>query len=139
MSAIETVLVVEDDEDDFFLTQRVLRRHIPAKIVHLDNGRAAIAYLLGEGEFADRAKHALPDLVFLDLKMEQGTGHEVLAAMQSSGLHPLPRVFVLTGSNEPRDRELVKNSLVAAGYIVKPLSNEHVTKILAGVGESSQA
>ena len=130
MSLVRTVVVVDDDEDDFFLTQRALRRHVQGDILHLESGRAAIDYLAGRGRYADRSAVPLPDVMLLDLKMEQGTGHDVLAAVRENPPVPLPRIYVLTGSNEPRDRELVKSSGVAAGYIVKPLSSEHVVKIL---------
>lgn len=130
MNAIKTVLIVEDDEDDFFFTQRVLRRHTAAAIIHLQSGREAIDYFAGKGEFSDRTKFPLPELAFVDLKMEQGTGHDVLAAVRKNPPAPLPRIFVLTGSNEPRDRDLVKSSGVAAGYFVKPLSNDDVLRIV---------
>ena len=129
MSSTSTVLVVEDDEDDFFLTNRTLRRYTTGRIIHVENGRAAINYLAGHGEFADRATYPLPDVVLLDLKMTQVSGHEVLAAVRANPPDPLPRIFVLTGSNEPKDREMVKNSTVATGYIVKPLSAEHLESI----------
>jgi CheY-like chemotaxis protein len=127
---IRTILVVEDDEDDFFFTQRVLSRLVKAQVVHVQSGRAAIDYLAGEGAFADRATHPFPELVFVDLKMEQGTGHDVLASVRNRSAAARPRIFVLTGSNEPRDRELVKSSGVADGYIVKPLTADHVLRIL---------
>ena len=129
MSVDGTVLVVEDDEDDFFLTERVLRRHTSGQIFRVESGRAAIDYLSGEGNFADRKRYPLPQIMFLDLKMDQGGGHEVLAAVKQNPPLLMPRIFVLTGSNEPKDRELVKNSGVAAGYIVKPLAGEHLTSI----------
>jgi CheY-like chemotaxis protein len=130
MSVAGTVLVVEDDEDDFFLTERVLRRHTRGPILRVESGRAAIDYLTGEREFADRKLYPLPDIVFLDLKMDQGSGHDVLASVRENPPLPLPKIFVLTGSNEPKDRDLVRSSGVAAGYIVKPLSAEHLTAIL---------
>ena len=129
MSDERVVLVVEDDEDDFFLTERTLRRFTKGRIVHLESGRAAMDYLSGRGPYADRTAHPLPKLVFLDLKMDQLNGHEVLAAIRDNPPDPMPRIFVLTGSNEPKDRELVKNSGVAAGYIVKPLAVEHLISI----------
>ena len=129
MSVDRVVLVVEDDEDDFFLTERTLRRFTRDRILHVESGRAAIDYLAGKGRFADRTLHPLPHLVFLDLKMDQINGHEVLAAVRRNPPDPMPIIFVLTGSNEPKDRELVKSSGVAAGYIVKPLSTEHLTSI----------
>ncbi len=129
MSTERTVLVVEDDEDDFFLTERALRRFTRGRILHVESGRAAIDYLAGNGNFADRNVYPLPDIVFLDLKMDQVSGHDVLAAVRVNPPGAMPRIFVLTGSNEPRDREMVKDSGVASGYVVKPLSIEHLTSI----------
>lgn len=129
MSRDRTVLVVEDDEDDFFLTERALRRYTKGRILQVENGRAAIDYLVGYGDYADREKHPLPDVMFLDLKMDQVGGHEVLSAIQANPPKPMPAIFVLTGSNEPKDREMVRSSQVAAGYIVKPLSSDHLSSV----------
>ncbi len=139
MSTSETILVVEDDEDDFFFTQRALRRHTAAPIVHLANGRDAIAYITGTGHFADRAKFPAPAIVLLDLKMEGCGGHEVLAAVRKAPPDPLPQIFVLTGSNESRDRDLVRQSGLAKGFVVKPLGSEHVLEILAHLNEPPRA
>lgn len=129
MSGAHTVLVVEDDEDDFFLTERALRRYTSGRIMHVEGGRSAIEYLAGRGIYSDRQQYPVPAVVFLDLKMDQVSGHDVLAAIRGEPPNPLPRIYVLTGSNEPKDREMVKNSGVAAGYIVKPLSAEHLAAI----------
>lgn len=133
MSSGHTVLVVEDDEDDFFLTERVLRRCVDGRIIHVESGDAAIDYLSGRGVYEDREKYPIPTVVFLDLKMDQVSGHDVLAVVRTAPPDPLPRIYVLTGSNEPKDREMVRNSGVAAGYIVKPLSSEHLAAIFRPV------
>ena len=129
MSDAPKVLVVEDDEDDLFLTRRELRKVVAGTIRHVDSGREAIAYLAGEGKYADRNEHPYPDVMFLDLKMNQVTGLEVLAWVREKLPAPWPRIFVLTGSNELRDRDLVRTSGAATGYIVKPLSGEHLRAI----------
>jgi CheY-like chemotaxis protein len=130
MKEIRTIAVVEDDEDDFFFTQRALRRRTGAAIVHLQGGWEAIEYLAGTGRFSDRAKYPLPEVMLVDLKMDAGTGHDILAAIRQSPPAEMPRIYILTGSNEPRDRDLVKQSGVAHGFIVKPLSEAHVERIL---------
>jgi CheY-like chemotaxis protein len=129
MTNASDILVVEDDEDDFFLTQRVLRRFTSGRIVRVESGRAAIDYLYAQGAYTDRRRHPFPAIVFLDLKMDQGGGHEVLAALRERPVTPSPAVYVLTGSNEPKDREMVRASGVAAGYMVKPLSAAHLATI----------
>lgn len=123
------ILVVEDDDDDFFLTERVLRKITSNPIRHVETGRAAIEYLSGAGAYGDRPTFPYPDVVFLDLKLDQVSGHDVLNWVQTH-LTNRPKVFVLTGSNEPRDRELVKASGAATGYIVKPLTTAHLHSIL---------
>lgn len=123
------VLIVDDDEDDLFLTQRAVAQFVTEPIVHVDSGRAAIDYLAGAGDFADRARYPKPEVVFLDLKMNDLSGHDVLQWVRQNMGADAPRIFVLTGSNEPRDRQRVQNSGAAVGYIVKPLSPEHVQAI----------
>ena len=129
MNNVPQVIVVEDDEDDFFLTQRELRKFVDGTIIHLESGRAAIDYLAGQGPYADRTAFPLPEVMFLDLKMNQMNGIEVLQWVRATLPDRAPKIFVLTGSNEPRDRELVKNSGAASGYIVKPLSPAHLKAI----------
>ncbi len=126
MNESARVLIVEDDEDDLFLTQRALRKVTTVRLFHVDSGRGAIDFLAGRGPFADRAQFPPPHVVLLDLKMNDMNGHEVLEWVRIHLRDAAPRIFVLTGSNEPRDRELVGRSGVSAGYLVKPLSAEHL-------------
>ena len=128
------VLVVDDDEDDFFLTRRVVAKFVAGPILHVESGRAAIDYLSGRGAFSDRLLFPPPEVVLLDLKMDDCNGHEVLDWVHAHPDALFPRIFVLTGSNEPRDRQRVESSGVAAGYIVKPLAAAHVQAIF-GAGE----
>lgn len=130
MSEPAAILIVEDDEDDFFFTRRALRKFTAAPVNHVESGREAIDYLAGEGRYADREAFPGPAFVFLDLKMSNGSGHEVLAWVKDHLGEARPRIIVLTGSNEPRDRERVDASGVAAGYVVKPLTAVHLQAIL---------
>jgi CheY-like chemotaxis protein len=123
------IVVVEDDEDDFFFTRRELRKYTPDPIVHLDSGRAAIDYLAGEGAYRNRSEFPLPDLMFLDLKMDHVSGLDVLDWIRAHLGEKAPKLYVLTGSNEPRDRARVKDSGVAAGYFVKPLTAASLAEI----------
>jgi CheY-like chemotaxis protein len=138
------ILVVEDDDDDFFLTERALRKFCVGRIQHVDSGRATIDYLSGDGIYADREKFPMPDVMFLDLKLDQISGHDVLRWVDSNLSKQRPKIFVLTGSNEPRDRDLVESSGAAAGYIVKPLTTGHLDAIvdaanLFGIGASNRS
>lgn len=48
------------------------------------DGKDAIAYLEGEGEFNDRSKFPLPAAILLDLNMPRMTGYEVLEWFRSN-------------------------------------------------------
>ena len=124
------VLVAEDNEDDLFLSTRVLTKAGLAPVLHVEDGRQAMDYLAGRGAYADRARFPIPDLLLLDLKMSFHTGHEVLEWLRGQPELRSLRVYVLTSSDEPRDRQRVQKAGVQ-GYLVKPLRADHVTAILA--------
>jgi len=63
----------------------------------LSNGFQALAYLRGDGEFANRKKHPLPAVLFLDLKMPAVDGYDVLDWLQRRPEFKSMLVIALSG------------------------------------------
>ena len=62
----ETLLIVEDEENDVFFLKDALRKAgILNPIQVVDDGRRALDYLSGTGKFSDRKAYPLPAVVFL--------------------------------------------------------------------------
>jgi CheY-like chemotaxis protein len=56
-----TILVVEDDLDDQFILTRGFKKIGVSTPIHvMGNGLEAIAYMMGEGKFANRTDFAYP-------------------------------------------------------------------------------
>jgi hypothetical protein len=70
-----TIRVVEDDPSDRFLIKRAIDANgVPAELRLVTCGEEAIAYLKGEGQFADREQYQYPSFLITDLKMPRGDG-----------------------------------------------------------------
>jgi CheY-like chemotaxis protein len=122
-------VLADDSENDGLLLElafqklqhfRLLRRAM--------DGRQTIAYLRGEGEFADRAKHPFPHLLLLDLRMPRGDGFDVLRWLRTQSF-PQLRVAVLSGSAYEADRRRALR-MGAHYYLTKPLRFEEQVEIL---------
>lgn len=114
------ILLVEDNEDDaFFMQQAVRDADIVNPLVHVEDGQQAIDYLAGAGRFTDRAKHPVPMVVFLDLKLPFKSGHQVLEWIRAQPQFAKLVVIVLTSSNEPVDLNR-SYQLGANSFVVKP-------------------
>src|SRR5215210_840805 len=125
-----TILLIEDSEDDVFIFQRAARQARLSNRVHVANdAEAAMAYLEGGGEFADRSAHPLPFLAFLDLKLPRISGLELLDWIRAQRDLDAISVVALTSSAEERDvLEAYKRG--ARSYIVKPPTAESISAIL---------
>lgn len=114
------IVYVEDCEDDVFFMRIALEEAgVPNPFVSIADGGEALRYLGGEGEFADRNKHPLPCLLFLDLKLPVKSGFDVLQWIRE---HPVLRslkVVVLSASNQQLDIDLARQ-LGISDYIIKP-------------------
>jgi CheY-like chemotaxis protein len=112
-------LLVEDNEDDAFFMRRAFQDAGLRNPLHIvTNGEQAIDYLAGAPPFADREKHPLPDMIFLDLKMPGRDGFDVLAWLRQEKKFEGP-VAVLTSSPEEIDRTRARQ-LGADCYLLKP-------------------
>src|ERR1700743_1187516 len=120
MTARNTVLVADDDENDIYLQKRAfLRAGIDAPLKWVRDGEEAIQYLQGDKSFADRSNFPIPILLLLDLKMPRTNGFEVLEwGRKQSDLRRL-LVVVMTNSDEPGDIERAYD-LGANSFVKKP-------------------
>jgi CheY-like chemotaxis protein len=125
-----TILLVEDNEDDVFLMKRALRvAGISNPLQIVEDGQAAIDYLAGAGAYADRARHPLPMIAFLDLKLPYKTGHDVLEWIRRQPHLDTLVVIVLTSSNEKVDLERAY-TLGANSFVVKPPTTALLQKLV---------
>jgi CheY-like chemotaxis protein len=123
------ILLVEDNEDDVFFMQRVLQvsgTKNPLQVA--TNGQQAINYLAGAGEFADRQRFPLPFLIFLDLKMPQVNGFDVLTWMRERPELNWIVVIVMSDSSEAIDQKRAY-ALGARSYQIKPPTPESMRGI----------
>ena len=127
------LLLIEDEESDVRFFERALSMAgatIPLRVAR--DGAEALAYLEGGGEFADRARHPVPLLVVLDLKLPQRSGLEILAWMRATPvLRDIP-VVVLTSSQEPQDIARAQ-ALGIDAYEVKPVHFPDLVKIVRSI------
>ncbi len=135
MSQLILILLVEDSEADIDLTLDAFREaRLANKIEVCRSGQEALDYVFGQGEYADRRAHPLPDLVLLDLKMPGIDGHEVLRGIKNEPVLKRLPVIILTSSKEEADRALSYDN-GANSYLVKPVSFEGFLDVVRQVGE----
>lgn len=117
----ETILLAEDNDDHVLLIKRAfVQARLLNPIQVVSDGEQTIAYLKGEGKYANRDEFPMPGLLLLDLKMPNKDGFDVLEWIrQQPALRDL-RVVVLTTSDRIFDVQRAYQ-LGASSFLTKPL------------------
>ncbi len=120
-NARNTILVVEDNPDDFFVLQRVFyRAELHNPLVHCKNGEDALDYLHRRRQYAGTPV-GRPALILLDINLPGMRGTDLLNAIRGNpDFHNIP-VIMLTSSSDDRD-VLAAFQGQANGYLTKPAS-----------------
>ena len=117
------VLIADDSDADRFLLRKAIDHAASLNaIAEVPDGAGVVAYLRGQGEFSNRRKFPIPDLLLLDLNMPGMDGFAVLEWLGTQEFHNLT-VMVLTGSLQPQDLKRALD-LGAHRFQVKPRSIE---------------
>ena len=125
MAAPLKILLVEDSDDDVFFFKRSFKRtEYAGEVLVAPDGAEAIKLLT-------RQENPAPDIVFLDLKMPNQNGFEVLEWMRKNPKLAATKIYVLTSSSEPRERERAKE-LGADDYFLKPMASDQLREALQG-------
>jgi CheY-like chemotaxis protein len=124
------ILVAEDNEDDVFLLRRAFTKaKLPNPLQVVSDGEQLLAYLKGEGQYADRRKFPFPALVLLDIKMPNMNGLEALKIIRNDPDLKRLVVIFLSSSAEEKDINLAFD-LRANSYLVKPSTTERMVDTL---------
>jgi CheY-like chemotaxis protein len=130
--ATQPILVADDDTDDTFFIQRLIRKTgVPNPVKAFDDGTEVVNYL-GARIAGAHGHRLMPLLLFLDLKMAGLGGFGFLEwARAQKQLMPLTMV-VLSNSNAPED-VLRALELGAHRYLVKYPCVQTVSTIVRSV------
>jgi len=119
MAKKKSILLVEDNSNDEFLTVTALRECNAANdIVVAHDGVEALDYLLNPDPGGKQ--HTLPQFVLLDIKLPKIDGLEVLKRIREDDRTRKLPVIILTSSKEETDLERCY-ALGANSYICKPV------------------
>jgi CheY-like chemotaxis protein len=133
MISTSPILYAEDDENDAFLTQRAFKQEeIRNPLVIVPDGKAAVDYLTGVGQYANREEHPWPCLILLDLKMPGKSGLEVLEWIRNQPNISILPVVMLTSSDQESDIHRAY-LLGANGYLVKPNRPEEISEMAKAI------
>ena len=117
----KTILLVEDNANDEYLTLRALKKYNVANdVVVAHDGAEALDYLFADGAHAGRDCRELPIVMLLDLKLPKIDGLEVLRRVRADQRTRLLPVVILTSSNEERD-VISGYKLGTNSYVQKPV------------------
>lgn len=128
------VLLADDNATDAELTTRALDLGgISRNVVWVQDGEAALDYLLRKGLYAQRPA-GNPRLMLLDLHMPKIDGLDVLARIKSDPLLRSIPIVIMSSSDEEADmaRSYEKH---ANSYIVKPVDFKLFTEQVSMLGQ----
>ena len=117
-----TILLVDDDVDFLDFVERGFRKNgVEGPIHQVHDGMEAIAYMMGEGRFADRTTYEYPTFIMIDLKMPHADGFAVLQHIKGNPEWAIIPSVIFTSSADLDD---IKKSymLGASSFHVKPMT-----------------
>lgn len=129
---LRKILLVDDDAAFHFLQRIILKENnIHCQVDSVYDGHEALRYM--------EDCNGSPDLILLDINMPNWDGLDFLEACRKCGRLPdYTKIFIVTSSQMPEDKEKALAYNFVTGYIEKPLTNKSVKVILSHFTEQKQ-
>lgn len=128
------ILIVEDNPNDYELTERALEKINLANYVHwVRDGAEAIDFIFCTGTYEGRSMTDGPKIILLDLKLPKIDGIHVLKKIKSDERTKHIPVSMLTDSQEECD--IVESyKLGVNSYIIKPVDFQKFMETVLNAG-----
>ena len=128
------ILIVEDNANDYELTERALKKiHLANRVHWIRDGADALEFIFCSGKYSQRSPAGGPKLILLDLKLPKMDGIQVLGKIKADERTRNIPVVMLTSSQEESD--IVESyKLGVNSYIVKPVDFQKFMETVSEAG-----
>jgi len=128
------ILLIEDDPAHAEIVRRNLGGfRVANRIIHVQDGQAALDYLFRQAAYADPKASPRPALIVLDLRLPKVDGLDVLQRIKEDpDLKRIPTVVLTTSAVEMDMLKAYENG--AGSYPVKPVDFEKFTRLMDAFG-----
>jgi len=126
---VEHLLLVDDSDIDNLINKKVVENNQFARqIMVVKSVNAAIRYLL---ELFSEDRPALPDMIFLDIRMPDQDGFDFLEKFRQldSDIKSQCRIVMLTSSIDADDYRNAMENPYVIGFINKPLTSNALQQL----------
>lgn len=129
-----TILMADDDEDDYLLAREALVESRLANNLHLvKNGEELMDYLYRRGRYIREIDSPRPGLILLDLNMPKKDGREALREIKADPqLRQIPIVILTTSKTEEDVYQTY--DLGANSFITKPVTFSSLVEVMKLLG-----
>lgn len=111
------IAIIDDELHNRLVIRRIIEANCPHHQIVVDEGRIDLS--------VEEINACTPDLVFLDIRLRNGTGFDIVA-----NLNYKPKIVFTTAYSE---YALKAFSVQALDYILKPIDEQELTEIIARV------
>ena len=128
MNNIGTVMLVDDNDTDNFISRRIIEiTKFSDNVIVKNSGKDALDYLEENREVPD----AIPDIIFLDINMPIVDGFVFLYEYEkfSNSVKDKCRVIILSSSDNKRDIDKIINNDFVIKFVTKPLTEKTLEEI----------
>jgi CheY-like chemotaxis protein len=128
--ATESLLIVEDSDEDFAIFQRLMQRlDVQNPVYRCLDGDEVLELLYQVGTYHNRPDIPRPSVILLDLNLPGTDGRELLSQLkQDRNLKEIP-IVVFTISDNPEDIKYCYRE-GANGYLIKPLDTNALQRLI---------
>ena len=118
---IKSVLLIDDEPANNLVHKLMISRlELAGEIIVMESVQEALDYL----------EKGHPDVILLDINMPALSGWDFMDRFSALGIAGKTKVYMVSSSVNPEDRErAIKNHLIA-DFIEKPLKIEHLMQML---------
>ena len=133
MSAYQSVMLIDDNEIDNLINQKMVEAAGLSKYIYTHTGaKSAIEFLKNIEQLESGVvESVLPDIIFLDIDMPLMDGFQFLEEFNKlkDTTRTKCKIVMLTSSINPQDVSKSKKYESVKKYLNKPLSQESLTEL----------